>query len=88
MNTYDKNHNWGLNSEMENLLNGIELNTDKHVIYTDGDKQYMYDNGQVYATNSKYYSKGTLLSKSQFKEQTEEMIINYKCNKKGDIVIE
>lgn len=88
MNTYDKKHNWGLNSEMENLLNGIELNTDKQVLYTDGDKQYMYDNGQVYTTNSKYYSKGKLISKAQFKEQTEEMIINYKCNRNNDIVIE
>lgn len=43
MNTYDKNYDWGLNSEMENLLNGINLDTDKHVLYTDGDKQYIYD---------------------------------------------
>lgn len=88
MNTYDKKYNWGLDSEMENLLNGINLNTDKHVLYTDGDKQYMYDNGQVYATNSKCYSKGKLISKAQFKEQTEEMMINYMCNKRNDNVIE
>lgn len=88
MNTYDKNYDWGLNSEMENLLNGINLDTDKHVLYTDGDKQYIYDNGQVYTTNSKYYSKGKLISKAQFREQTEEMMINYKCNRRNDNIIE
>ncbi len=87
MSVYE-NNNWGLNEEMEELLNSIELNSEKRVILTDGNKQFIYDNGQIYVANARNSFTYEKLSKSDFKEQAEEIMINYRCNKKNDIIIE
>ena len=84
----NSNVNWGLNEDMDALLNSIDLSSEKRVIMTYGDKQYVYDDGQIYSTSTKNYTKGKLLSKEDFKERAEEARLNYMCNKKGDIIIE
>jgi len=83
-----ENINWGLNDEMDALLNEIDLSSDKRVLMTAGDKQYIYDDGQIYSTNTRSFDKGIMLSREQFREQAQEININYMCNKKSDIIIE
>lgn len=83
-----ENINWGLNAEMDALLNEIDLSSDKRVLMTAGDKQYIYDDGQIYSTNTRSFDKGIMLSREQFREQAQEININYMCNKKSDIIIE
>lgn len=80
--------NWGLNSEMDTLLNDIDISSDKRVIMTAGDKQYIYDDGQIYSTSTTTFTKGKQLSREEFREQAQEIHINYMCNKKNDIIIE
>ena len=83
-----ENINWGLNDEMNALLNEIDLSSDKRVLITAGDKQYIYDDGQIFSTSTTSYDKGVMLSRQQFREQAKEYTINYMCNKKTDIIIE
>ena len=80
--------NWGLNEDMEALLNGIDLSPEKRVIMTDGNNQYIYDDGQIYSTSTKSYTEGKLLSKEEFRQKSEEIMINHMFNNKNDIVIE
>ena len=84
----NKNINWGLSEEMDALINGINISSEKRVLMTDGDKQYIYDDGQIFSTNTKSYDKGVMISREQFREQAQEIKINYMCNKKTDIIIE
>lgn len=84
----NQNINWGLNSEMDALINGIDISSEKRVLMTAGDKQYIYDDGQIYSTNTKCYDKGKMLTREQFREQAQEIKINYMCNRKNDIIIE
>jgi len=80
--------NWGLGDEMDALINDINIASEKRVLMTAGDKQYIYDDGQIYSTNTRCYDKGVILSRQQFREQAQEIKINYICNKKSDIIIE
>lgn len=80
--------NWGLSEEMNNLLNEIDISSEKRVLMTAGEKQYIYDDGQIYSTNTKSFDKGVMLSREQFREQAQEIKINFMCNKKSDIIIE
>ena len=83
-----KDKDWGLSEEMNALLNGIDITSEKRVIMTAGNKQYMYDNGQIYYTNSKTYSEGKPITREEFRNQAEEIRINYLCNKRNDTIIE
>ena len=80
--------NWGLSEEMDALINGIDISSEKRVLMTAGDKQFIYDDGQIYSTNTKSYDRGIMLTKEQFREKAQEIKINYMCNKKSDIIIE
>lgn len=84
----NENINWGLTDEMNALINDIDISSEKRVLMTAGDKQFIYDDGQIYSTNTKSYDKGVMLSREQFREQAQEIRINYMCNKKSDIIIE
>ena len=84
----NENFKWGLNSEMEALLNDIDISSEKRVIMTAGDKQYIYDDGQIYSTSTTTFTKGKQLSREEFREQAQEIKINYMCNKRNDIIIE
>lgn len=83
-----ENINWGLSDEMDALINGIDISSEKRVLMTAGDKQFIYDDGQIYSTNTKIYDKGVMMSRQQFREQAQEIKINYICNKKSNIIIE
>lgn len=83
-----ENINWGLSDEMNALINDIDISSEKRVLMTAGDKQFIYDDGQIYSTNTKSYDRGILLSREQFREQAQEIKINYMFNKKTDIIIE
>lgn len=88
MNT-NENFNWGLNSEMDALLNDIDISSEKRVIMTAGDKQFIYDDGQIYSTSTTTFTKGKQLSREEFREQAQEIRINnYMCSKRNDIIIE
>jgi len=87
-NKTNENINWGLNEEMDAILNSIDISSEKRVLMTAGDKQFIYDDGQIFSTSTKYYDKGVMLSRQQFREQAQEIKINYMCNKKSDIIIE
>lgn len=80
--------NWGLSDEMNALINDIDISSEKRVLMTAGNKQFIYDDGQIYSTNTKIYDKGIMLTREQFREQAQEVRINYICNKKSDIIIE
>ena len=84
----NENINWGLSEEMDALINSINIESSKRVLMTDGNKQYIYDDGQIFSTCTKSYDKGIMISREQFREQAQEIKINYMCNKKSDIVIE
>ena len=84
----NENINWGLSEEMDALINDIDISTEKRVLMTAGDKQFIYDDGQIYSTSTKSYDKGVMLSRQQFREQAKEIKINYMCNKRSDIIIE
>lgn len=84
----NENINWGLNDEMSALINDIDISSEKRVLMTAGNKQFIYDDGQIYSTNTKSYDKGIMLSREQFREQAQEIRINYMCNKRNDIIIE
>ena len=83
-----ENINWGLSDEMNALINEIDISSEKRVLMTAGDKQFIYDDGQIYSTKTKSYDKGVMLSREQFRQQAQEIKINYMCNKKSDIIIE
>lgn len=88
INTND-NFNWGLNSEMDALLNGIDISSEKRVIMTAGNKQYIYDDGQIYSTSTTYYTKGKKLTREEFRQQAQEIKINsYMNSKKNNVIIE
>ena len=88
MNT-NENFNWGLNSEMDALLNGIDISSNKRVIMTAGNKQFIYDDGQIYSTSTIAYTKGKQLTREEFRQQAQEIKINnYMANKRNDIIIE
>lgn len=80
--------NWGLSEEMDALINDIDISTERRVLMTAGDKQFIFDDGQVYSTKTKYYDRGVMLSRQQFREQAQEIMINNMCNRKNDIIIE
>lgn len=82
------NVNWGLSDEMNDLINSIDISSERRVLMTSGNKQYIYDDGQIYSTSTKSYDKGVMLSREQFREQAQEIKINYMCNRKNDIIIE
>lgn len=84
----NENINWGLNDEMNSLINDIDISSDRRVLMTAGNKQFIYDDGQIYSTNTKSYDKGVMLTREQFRQQAQEIRINYMCNKKSDIIIE
>lgn len=84
----NENINWGLSDEMDALINGIDIASSKRVLMTDGNKQYIYDDGQIFTTSTKLYDKGVMISREQFREQAQEIRINNMCNKKTDIIIE
>ena len=85
----NENFNWGLNSEMDALLNGIDISSERRVIMTAGDKQFIYDDGQIYSTSTRAYTKGRQLTREQFREQAEEIKINnFMNNKRNNIIIE
>ena len=62
----NENFNWGLNTEMDALLNGIDISSEKRVIMTAGDKQFIYDDGQIYSTSTTKYTKGKQITKEEF----------------------
>jgi len=82
------NINWGLTDEMNALINDIDISSEKRVLMTAGDKQFIYDDGQIYRTNTKSFDKGIMLTREQFRDQAQEIRINYMCNKKSNIIIE
>ncbi len=85
----NENFNWGLNSEMNELLNGIDISSEKRVIMTAGDKQFIYDDGQIYSTSTTKFTKGKQLTREEFRLQAQEIRINnYMTNKRNDIIIE
>ena len=85
----NENFNWGLNSEMNELLNGIDISSGKRVIVTAGDKQFIYDDGQIYSTSTTKFTKGKQLTREEFRLQVQEIKINnYMTNKRNDIIIE
>ena len=86
--TTNDNINWGLGEEMDALINGINISSDKRVLMTAGDKQFIYDDGQIYSTKTKSYDRGVMLSRQEFREQAQEIRINHMCNRKNDIIIE
>lgn len=88
MNT-NENFNWGLNSEMDALLNGIDISSDKRVIMTAGDKQFIYDDGQIYSTSTTTFTRGKQLTREEFRQQANEIKINNYMNSKiNEIIIE
>ena len=84
----NENINWGLSDEMNALINDIDISSEKRVLMTAGDKQFIYDDGQIYSTNTKSYDKGVILSRQEFRQQAQEIRIHQMCNKKSDIIIE
>ena len=84
----NENFNWGLNNEMEAILNSIDISSDKRVIMTAGDKQFIYDDGQIYSTSTKAFTRGKQLTRDEFREQAQEIKINYMCNKRNNIIVE
>lgn len=81
-NNTNENFNWGLNTEMDALLNGIDIASEKRVIMTAGNKQYIYDDGQIYSTSTIAFTKGTMLTREEFREQAQEIKINNYMQKK------
>ena len=57
-NVINKNVNWGLSEEMNALINDIDISSEKRVLMTAGDKQFIYDDGQIYSTNTRSYDRG------------------------------
>ena len=82
------NINWGLNEEMDALINGIDISSEKRVLITAGEKQFIYDDGQIYRTNTKSFDRGVMLTRQEFRQQAQEIKINYFSSKKNDIIIE
>ena len=80
-------YDWGINEELSKLINDIEMPLDRRVIFINEDKQYIYDNGQIYQTNAKVWSSEKQITKAEFQDQRGDMMVNY-LTKKNDIIIE
>ena len=64
-------------TEFMKALDNVEIPTDNYVVFTDGDEQLLYENGEFYVISTK---DTPLRRKKKTKKEATEMYLNYFIN--------